>query len=505
MTLSGSRGPSGAAPPVWGYPRGVFLVAFTEFWERFSYWGLMAIFVLFVTDAVDSGGFGWRQPDAIRLYGWYVGAAFIGPLLGGWIANNYWGERRCILFGALFIVAGHLCLAGPAVLPALASHLLMADFKSIWSAADIPLGLLVPAAAQWQQLSDAARGHGVSASAVKWIYQLVSISFLGGLLLILMGTALIKPSISSIISHFFAADDRRREGAFGVFFVAIYVGCILGTLVVGYLGERVAWHWGFSAAALGMLVSVLFYLSRQRALLGDIGIAPMSGGTGLAALRSLTAEEKDRVRVILWQGLFTACYAAAFFQAGGLLLLFVEQHLDRRVSGWTIPASWLVNVATTCFVVLTPLAIALWYRLEREGRNPSTPVKLAWGLLVIGAAYLLLTYLAALVDGTPGTKVSWVWMVLVYLCFGIADVLVWPNQIAMVSRLAPGSLSAVFIGGWYVTIGAGTWATGYLGALGYSWGLRPLFFTMAVALIVLGLITWLTAPALIRLTHGLER
>lgn len=498
-----------AQPLLWGYPKGIFLVAGTELWERFSYWGLMAIFVLFLTAGVEQGGFGWSQVDAIKLYGAYVGAAFAGPLLGGWIANNYWGERRCILIGGLMIAAGHLCLAGPAVIPWLASQFSTpvseGMLRAIWLAADVPLGQWVLSAEQWQQIAVAAQERGTTLAMAMAIYRLTSLSFFGGLLLVLIGTGLIKPTISSIVSHFFAVGDRRRDSAFGLFFAAVYVGCILGTAVVGLLGERAGWHWGFAAAALGMLLSLAVYLWKQRDYLGDIGVAPVGKGEGLAALRRLTKPERDRIKVILWQGLFTALYAAAFFQAGGLLLLFVDAHLDRQLLGWTLPSTWLINVATISFVILTPCAIRLWSRLEQRGRNPSAPTKLAWGLLVIGAAYLLLACLTTTVSSNDSSKVSWVWMALVYVGFGVADVLVWPNQIALTSRLAPRALSAVFIGGWYITIGIGTWMTGYIGALGYSWGLRPLFFTMSLTLLLLGAIAWWLAPRMLLLTHGLER
>jgi POT family proton-dependent oligopeptide transporter len=377
--------------------------------------------------------------------------------------------------------------------------------RAIWSAAEVPLGQWALSAEQWQHIAVAAQERGITLAMAMVIYRLTSLSFFGGLLLVLLGTALIKPTISSIISHFFVVGDRRRDSAFGLFFAAVYVGCILGTAVVGFLGERAGWHWGFAAAALGMLLSLTVYCWKQRDYLGDIGTAPVGSGNGLAALRQLTQPETDRIKVILWQGLFTALYAAAFFQAGGLLLLFVDAHLDRQLLGWTLPSTWLINVATISFVILTPCAIRLWSKLERSGRNPSAPTKLAWGLLVIGAAYLLLACLAAAVSSNDSSKVSWVWMAVVYLCFGIGDVLVWPNQIALTSRLAPRALSAVFIGGWYITIGIGTWMTGYIGALGYSWGLRPLFFTMSLTLLLLGAIAWWLTPRMLLLTHGLER
>jgi POT family proton-dependent oligopeptide transporter len=478
-----------------GYPKGVFHVAATELWERFSYWGLMAIFVLFLTAGVGEGGFGWERADAMKLYGAYVGAAFAGPLIGGWIANNYWGERRCILIGGLLIVAGHLCLAGPAAVPWLAERMFGADVQPLWQEASVSLGQLSPSDAEWQRIAAVAQSNGMAATQLQGVYRLITVTFTLGLLLVITGTGLIKPTISSIISHFFVPGDNRRDGAFGMFFVAIYVGCILGIFVVGYLGERVGWHWGFAAAAVGMLVSLLGYLWKQDEYLGDIGRTPANQGAGFGALSELTREEKSRIRVLLWQAFFTALYAAAFFQAGGLLLLFAAEHLDRQAGGWTIPASWLVNVATIAFVALTPLAIRLWSRLDRAGRDPGAPVKLAWGLLIIGAAYLLLACVSATTSFETGEKASWLWMVVVYLCFGIGDVLVWPNQISLVSRLAPLRLSAVFVGGWYVTIGVGTWLTGYIGALGDDWGLQPLFLTMALVLIALGFASWRWAPS----------
>lgn len=503
------RSNAGEHATLWGYPKGLWLVASTELWERFSYWGLLAILVLFLTAGVEAGGLGWARLDAIKLYGVYAGAAFIAPLLGGWIANNYWGERRCILLGGLLIVAGHLCLAGLAAIPWLAAQFIAPtvkiDFLSLWATAKVPLGQLALSAEHVKQITAAAAAHDVPVTLALAVYRLTASSFFGGLLLIVIGTGLIKPTISSIIGHFFGEGDQRRDAAFGVFFAAIYIGCILGTFVVGFLGERVGWHWGFAAAAIGMVMSVAVYLCKQQDYLGHLGVAPVGVGGGPAALRALTPEERDRIKVIAWQGCFSVLYAAAFFQAGGLLMLFIDQQLDRRLAGWTIPATWLINVATISFVALTPVAIRYWRRLERQGRAPSAPVKLAWGLLVIGSAYLLLACLAAAEVDPHDAKVSWLWMALVYLCFGISDLLVWPNQIALTSRLAPRALATLFVGGWYVTIGIGTWMTGYIGALSEVWGLRTLFFVMACALLLLGMLAWRLAPRMLRLSHGLER
>jgi POT family proton-dependent oligopeptide transporter len=225
-----------------GYPKGVFLLSFTEMWERFSYYGMLALLVLFLTADVAHHGFGWERDDALKLYGFYTGLIFTAPLLGGWIANNYWGERRCILVGGILIACGHACMAAPRVLP---------DF--------------------------AAAG------------------FFGGLGLIILGTMLLKPTISSIVGQFFSQTDQRRDGAFALFLVGIYVGEIAGVFVAGYLGERVAWHWGFGAAGIGMTLGLLVYTANQDRYLADLGRKPGGGGKALLALRNLTPVEVDRV------------------------------------------------------------------------------------------------------------------------------------------------------------------------------------------------------------------
>jgi POT family proton-dependent oligopeptide transporter len=484
-----------------GYPKGVFLLSFTELWERFSYFGMLALLVLFLTDNVGDGGFSWDRPDALRLYGFYSGIVFIVPLLGGWIANQYWGERRCILAGGLLIVVGQFLLTGPSVVPWLAQRHTGIDFRALWVAAGVPLGILFPDADTVARLMRAAQGTPLSPVAVQAVYHASGSSFFAGLAAVVAGTALIKPTISSIIGRFYQDGDRRRDAAFAMFFVGIYVGSVTGSLIAGYLGERVAWHWGFAAAGFGMLFGVAAYLRRQDAWLGDVGTAPLRPAGGGAAPR-LTPTERDRMKVIFAQGLFTVAYAAAFYQKGGMLTLFANEHVDRRLGDWLIPTTWFLTISTGTFIVLTPLATRLWQSLDQRGANPGAATKLAWGLLALAAGYLVI--LNGMAPEDAGASTWFGWLVLTYVCFGIGDTLVWPTQISLVTKLAPVRLSALFVGGWYITIGLGSWLTGYIGALAYTWGLRPVFLLLAVATAGLGLLLWLATPRLRALTHGAE-
>jgi POT family proton-dependent oligopeptide transporter len=484
-----------------GYPLGVFLVAFVELWERFSYWGLLALLTLYLNASLADGGFGWDAASSIKLYGVYGGLAFAGPVLGGWIAASFWGERRCILTGGSLIICGHVCLAGTGMIPWFVHSLTGVDFPSLWVSAGVPLGALLPAVDDLHPLRAAAVAMNVDAAVAIGVYRGISWSFALGLVLIIAGTALLKPAVSSIIGRFYAPEDRRRDDAFAMFFVAIYVGCSVGILVAGFLGERVSWHWGFGAAGIGMGAGLAVYLWKQHRLLGTLGYEVERAGI-CKALLELDPEERDRIKVLLCQGLFTVMYAAAFYQVGGSLLLFSQQHVDRTIGDWQIPVSWMAVLPTVAFIVVTPLGVRLWGALARRRRDPDATVKLAWGLLVIGFAYVLLGAVAPSASAVEAARISWWWMAAVFLLFGVADMLVWPNQISLASKLAPASLSALLVGGWYVTIGIGTALTGYVGVYADAWGAKRFFLTLGLFVSCLGGAAWIWSPRLQRLMHG---
>jgi POT family proton-dependent oligopeptide transporter len=490
---AGMRAPGGT---LWGYPKGIYLLSFTELWERFSYYGLMALLVLYLSASVESGGFGWTQAGALKLYGLYTGLAFAGPVLGGWIASRFWGEQRCILVGGVLIVIGHFCLAGPALIPWLAQRLTDVDYRQLWIDAKIPITLLLPTAA--------AQRLAAAGDVSVLVHRLTAASFFCGLLLIISGTAFIKSTVSSIVGNFFSAGDPRRDGAFAVFMTGIYVGIIAGVVIAGYLGERWGWHLGFGAAGVGMGLGLAVYLWKQRTYLADIGLQAPRRHITRSGFRGLSAAEWDRVKLIFLQGAITAVFTSGSNQSGGLLTLFARDHVDRWVGNFEIPASWLLIAGSCLFVITAPPMARLWERLARRGRNPSASTKLAWGLMVLGLGYAIITLATTLVPYESGAKVPVGWMIAMYACFGFAEVLVYANQLSLTSKLAPPGLAAVFVGGWYIQAAVGNSLTGYIGAKSYTWGLEPVLVGSTLAFIVLGVAVWLATPLFVRLMRGIE-
>ena len=450
-----------------GHPRGAYLVAFTELWERFSYWGLAGLLVLYLTASPQAGGWGWDNADAVKLYGWYGGLAFALPAIGAWLANNHLGERRCIFWGGLSIALGHFLLASPVLFP--------------WAWQVLMPGDAGPAALEHARQA----GHG---------------AFLGGLLLIVSGTGLLKPTISSIVAQLYPSGGARRDEAFAYFFVAIYIGALFGALATGYLGERAGWHYGLGAAGVGMLIGLALYLALQNRWLGDIGREPIRR-VAATDHAPLTREERHRIGVVLAQGLFTIAYAAGFYQMYGLLNIYARDELDRNIGGFVVPTPWMQTISLCSFFVCVPATAWLWRRMARRNGNPSASYKLAMGLGVMAVAYSIMIFAEA-VHGDA--KPSFLWLGATYVLFGLSDSLVWANQVSLTSKLAPARYSAFFIGAWYMCIGIGTWLTGYIGAWaqGVPYGTVFIWLTLgcALAAATIGLAT----PLLRRYMHGAE-
>ncbi|MBL8269853.1 peptide MFS transporter [Steroidobacter sp.] len=431
-----------------GHPRGMFLVALTEFWERFSYWGLAAVLVLFLTADAQSGGWHWSDADALRLYGTYAGLGFILPALGAWLVNTVMSERRAVLWGGLIIMSGHLLLA--------TSPLLQVSVRTT--------------------------------------------AFMSGLLLILSGTALLKPSISSLVARLYPEGGARLDEGFSYFFVAIYIGALLGGVTVGYLGERVGWHQAFSAAALGMLLGLAAYLARQREWLQDIGTTISRPAQTQAA--PLNASERQRLRVIGILGLFTALYSVGYYQMLGLLNLYAHKHVDRTLAGFQIPTTWLQTTSVWAFLLFAPVLSLLWRRLEATGRNPSACYKLALGMLALTVGYLTL---AAIEHFAADASPAWPWVIVAYLFFGLGDALVWAPQIALTSKLAPARYSVLLIGGWYIFMGIGAWLAGYVGMWVQGIAFTTVFGSFSAACLTVALVIATLTPTLRRWMHGAEQ
>jgi POT family proton-dependent oligopeptide transporter len=480
---------------MFGHPKGLFLVAFTEFWERYSYYGMVGLLVLFLTAPIGAGGFGWDRVGAMKLFGIYTGLAFAAPAVGGWLANSWLGERRAILSGGILLALGHFLLSGPAVVPWMIGRGAGIDVHDLLVESGVALGLLFPDEATLQAITSAAGPH---AGAVIQSYQLSAWSFAAGLVLIIIGTALIKPTISSIVGKLYDRDSSKRETGFAIFMTAIYIGSILATFTAGTLGELVGWHFGFAAAGFGMLIGISFYAAFQKPLLGDVGRIPDSAGRPDEVRSPLTPAERDRLRVIFILGLFTVLYAVAFYQKGGLLSLVIRE-ADRRMFGAEVPTIWFQAISTGTFIILAAPIARMFTRYDPAGEQVDAVKKLCAALLCLAAGYA--TFLIAFAVTNEGERLPAIWFALGFVLFGLGDVLLWPVQIALASRLAPQRFGALVIGCWYLTIGVGGLLTGYVGGLSEPLGERNVFILILVACTGSAAVLALLRPALVRRMH----
>lgn len=489
---------------LFGHPKGLFLVSGTELWERFSYYGMLGLLVLFLTADSGIGGFAWSSAAALKLLGFYSGLIFAVPAIGGWVTSRWLGERRAILYGGLLVALGHVLLGGPVYLLGIAGAISGLDIGSALNAPGLRFDRLFPDDEFLTSVVAAYPGVSDPGGFLAWLrlgYVLKLWSFLLGLVLIVIGTGLIKPSVSSIVDRLYDKDDSRRQSGFTIFMVSIYVGSFTANFVAGTMGEKIGWHVGFSAAAIGMLIGIAAYVIGQKKYLGNVGMIPQA--REFAHLKSthhaLDRKERRRIALLLIMGAHTVLYALAFYQKGGLLNLYAKENVDRVVLGFEIPATWLLTISTGIFIFFAPATIR-W--LGRRVPNANAIAKLAMGLILIGSAYLLLAAAETLRLAAAGGESPVVWLAMTYVLFGVADILVWPAQISAAAALAPRQFVSFSVGAWYLTIGIGATLTGYVGALSSGFGHLAVFVGLAAVCSLAGVLLIVFRPALQRLAHG---
>lgn len=486
-------------------PPGLYLVAFTEFWERFSYWGMLGLLVLFLTAAPTTGGFGWSAAEALTLYAIYTGAVFSAPAVGGYLASRYFGERACILWGGIAVTAGHFLLSGPAAGPWLIETISGWPVSQWLNSCGIPLGKLLLSEEIRGALESGrcARDNG-GRDAVALAYHLQSWTFMLGLVAIVAGTGLIKSTVSSIVGKLYAPGDARRDEGFGIFMACIYLGALMSNLVAGTIGELLDWHYGFAVAGIGMAAGLALYLARHEQLLGDIGKKPdRVEPSGNADDDRLPAHvQRGRVAVAILMSLFVVLYAMSFYQKGGLLNLETREHVDRYVLGFQLPTTWLLSISTLVFIALTLPAARLWRYLAARNKEPDVIAKLALGLAALGCGYAVFAFGLLEKSASADGRFSLWWMVGMYTLFAFGDLLVWPTQLAAVSRLAPPRHAAFAVGSWYLTIGLGSWLTATTAPINDRFGISAVALVLMSACAGAALLIWLLKPWLIRLTYG---
>jgi proton-dependent oligopeptide transporter, POT family len=476
-----------------GHPKGLYLLFVTEMWERFSYYGMRALLVLYAAAATHAAnpGLGWTEPQALKLYAWYTGFVYLTPILGGWVADNWLGQRRSVIVGGLVMAAGQFLLAAP--------------------------------------LDSMGTSGAFSLSALGIAFPATPTSFYLGLLLMCVGNGFFKPNISTMVGDLYPQGDARRDGAFVIFYMGINTGAFLAPLVCSTLGEDPAYGWrvGFLAAGIGMLISVVIQLAFAQRYIGNVGRQPgahrslaMSGGVK----HPLTQVERDRIRVIFVIFVFVVIFWATFEQAGGLMNLFAEKYTRREVGGFLTPTGWFQSL-NPLFIVLLGIPFSmLWSKLGETGRNPPTPVKMYLGLAQVALGFVCLVIAVFEMQHSADVKSGMVWMVLAYFFHTTGELCISPVGLSVVTKLAPIRLGSLMMGVWFLVNFVGNTLAGYIGAFTehmgeYAWmislaqqagvrtehaGLLGVFGGLAVVLLVFSFVLWLVSGRIVEWMHGAE-
>lgn len=519
ITLDDHRGVGRTSRPrddqsFFGHPRGLSTLFFTEMWERFSYYGMRALLLLFMTAPVAAGGFGWDVAKAGPIYGLYTAGVYLSALPGGWVADRLIGQRKAVLWGGIIITLGHLSL---------------------------------------------------TLHSVQWFYL--------GLFLIVVGTGLLKPNISSMVGDLYTEGDARRDAGFSIFYMGINLGAFIAPLVCGFLAQSEtfrnwlgivgitpenSWHWGFGAAAVGMALGVIQYVLGARHL-GDAGLKPettddpiersrarrLAGGaslltvivtgpilylqyTGMLALtvedvtdwvgkllitlpilyfvwlltrKDWTKEERLRLGAIPFFFLFAAIFWSAFEQAGSTLNLFADRFTDTSIFGWEFPSTWFQSANSIYIILLAPVFAWLWVKLGK--RDPSSPVKFALGLIFLSFGFLLLVPGSRLAIAGDG-GVSPLWLLGVYLFHTIGELCLSPVGLSTMTKLAPARVGGQMMGIWFLATAVGNFIGGQVGGLFEAFPLPKIFGAIFLTTAGSGVLLLLLVRPIRRLMGGVR-
>ncbi len=467
-----------------GHPRGLSTLFFTEMWERFGFYGVRAILVYFMTAALANGGLGFSTAKAGVIYGIFLAMVYLLSLPGGWIADNILGQQRAVLYGGIVIAIGWFIMALPGE----------------------------PA-------------------------------FYTALTVVVFGTGLLKPNVSTIVGGLYSAGDKRRDAGFSIFYMGINVGALIAPLICGYVGERINYRWGLALAGIGMTAGLIQYslgakylgnaglpppanpLARKQAMMGAaaiLAIAGMVGGLASAGVIHLTpdnlsdavgafltlltllvfgwllkgadwsAEERKKLAAIIVFFIASALFWSAFEQAGSTLSLFAQRNTRLSILGWDFPASWFQSLNSIFLVFLAPVFAAMWIRMGK--REPSTTTKFACGLIFVGLGF------AVLIPVGNQTSVSPLWLTLTYLLHTIGELSLSPVGLSAMTKLAPQRVGALIMGVWFLSISVGEFIGGRVAAVYEQFQLSVIFGAVAGFSVLVGLLLFTLVRPVSRMT-----
>ncbi|MCA0363289.1 MAG: peptide MFS transporter [Spirosomataceae bacterium] len=492
-----------------GHPRGLFVLFLTEMWERFGYYGMRAILLLFLISPTARGAMGLPEAEGTSIYALYVASVYLLTLPGGWIADNILGQKKSIIYGGGLITLGYAILA-------------------------------------------------ISSSPS---------TFYIGLVAVALGTGLLKANISTIVGELYPEGGRKRDEAFSIFYMGINVGSTLGIAMVGYIGEKVNWHLGFATASIAMLLGLITFIFMGRTYLKGIGDEPsakakvsdthaiahppinknvlytivgllvvfyavlhftgkidFSNAQGLANAAGiiivsitvayflfillgggLNTVEKKRVAVLGVLFFAVSIFWSGFEQAATSFQIFASRHTERTFFGWEMPSSWFQFFNAAFIVMLAPLVNSLWAFLEKRNMNPSTPVKFAIGLILMGVGFYVMVLGANI--AVTGVKASFIFLSVTYVLHTIGELSISPVGLSSYTKLAPRQYVSQFMGIWFVGASLGNLIAGIF-AGGFTEGnlqqMPSLFNQVFVIGIVSGLVLLLFAKPIKKWMGGIE-
>lgn len=428
-----------------GHPKGLVILFFTEMWERFSFYGMRAILVLYLVKETmgDNPGLGWNSTQALALYGWYTMLVYVMSIPGGIIADRLLGQKKTVFIGGLLIAAGQLTLAVDNM-----------------------------------------------------------VTFYLGLALIISGVGCLKPNISTMVGGLYPQGDPRRDSGFTIFYIGINIGAASAPLLVGYIGEKIGWHYGFALAGIGMLLGLTVYLWGQKYLREVGNLVPPKKIDGTNKHAPLTKIERDRVVVLLISFLVVIIFWAAYEQAGGLMNLYTNEKINRVVLGWEIPASLFQSVPAIFVVILGTVVAAFWANWQRKGKESSSLFKMALGIIITGSGFLMMS--GAALQAATGVKAMLIWLIMSYLLQVIGELSLSPVALSFITKLAPAKYASIMMGVYFAATGLGNKLAGLVGEFATKAGEFEVFTGIFVFCAVFGLLLLVFFKKLKAMTHGAE-
>ncbi len=471
----------GASPGLLDHPRQIYPLTHVALWHAAGYAGLIGHLVLIMTAPPAEYGYGWTDAEAIRLYGLFTGLVHGSPLLGGWIADTFLGQRRAVVLGMWLQAAGLLALVAVGVVPAVAGHLEDAPVREVILGADVPIGRLALEDGEIARLMAAARevaggadAEALSAAATA-AYGTMSLLFYVGLGAFVMGFGLESPTLAAMVGALYEGGRGKREAGYTLLFMAAMLGFIVGALVSGTVASRIGWVEGLASAGLVIVLAAVLLMRVRPAPFGRAAAnAPARAGGW-----SLARPERRRVAAICALCLTYFAFIAAFEQWGGSFSLHVEHGTDRVVAGFEIPTLWIHSAQALFVIVIGPIMLAVWNALDERGVCREPPAKMAVGLLLTAAAFVIMVAILPTGDGDAGARTHLFWPLAYYWVITFGQMTVIPVGQAFVSREAPARLANTMMGVWLLFGGVGIWVSGQIGALAEPFGIRAVYLGIA--------------------------